>query len=122
MALTWDFNTDKMGTIIYEGGFKRNIYNGNAFCTILNEWKEDGKDYYSLAMFFADKTHAKRCLGLDSKYRDTYGKAPIFPMEVSTQKGDFALLKVTLNKNARNSTDLAGLLLKAGITVQLVNE
>lgn len=121
MAITWDFNTDKMGTIYYEGGFKRTVYNGNAFAFILNEWKEDGKDYYSMSMFYVDKDHAKRCLGLDKKYK-TYGEPPIFPMEVSTAKGDFELLKVVLNKNARNAKDLARMLLDVGITVQLVNE
>lgn len=60
------YNRDK--TVTY------NLYQGNAFLIILYEYKENGKDMYSMHNFFEDETHAKRMFGLDKKYKDTYGK------------------------------------------------
>ena len=59
------FNHDKVVTY--------KLYEGNAFLIMLYEYEEDGKDMYSMHNFFADETHAKRMLGLDKKWKETYG-------------------------------------------------
>ena len=51
-----------------------NLYKGNAFLIMLYEYKENGRDMYTLHNFFSDETHAKRMLGLDKKWKDTYGR------------------------------------------------
>ena len=60
------FNQDKV--ITYP------LYQGNAFLIMLYEYKENGRDMYTMHNFFADETHAKRMFGLDKKWKDTYGK------------------------------------------------
>lgn len=65
MAITWDFK-DKCG----EATFKRedgctynvNLYVGNCFLIMINEFVEDGVEKYALESFFADEEHMKRCL------------------------------------------------------------
>lgn len=50
-----------------------NLYEGNAYLIFINEWEEDGAGKYALWGFFGDKVHMKRCLGIDKKYKHTYG-------------------------------------------------
>lgn len=66
MALRWDFKA-KSGTITTAKDGTKNWYEGNALMIVLNEWKEEETDYYSLAWFFLDKDHAKNCFGLNPK-------------------------------------------------------
>ena len=75
MALQWDWK-EKCGEITLvqkyvdaEGAeFKLSLYQGNAFLIMLHEWTdENGVEKYELAGFFADKQHAKNCLGLNKK-------------------------------------------------------
>ena len=123
MALRWDFNEDKMGYIHYTDGNTIKLYNGNAFCIMLNEWEEGGKELYTLASFFADKEHAKRCLSLT---KDTKGNDPCFPTYIWTQESDDPIYmdKVVLYTKARGSRDLAQLLIKAfdDITIEMKKE
>lgn len=125
MSLNWNFKDDKMGYLLYEDGTKKPMYNGNAFVIINNEWDEDGEHYYSLYNFFADKEHAKRCLGLDPKYKATYKKEPSFASsiwkEVDGEHKEIPLDRVVLYSKAYNAKDLAQLLLKAydDITIEM---
>lgn len=79
MALNWEWN-DKIGTCVMYDNFKNEeyittLYKGNAFMIQVYEYKsDDGKDMYSLVNFFCDKEHAKHCLGIDKKYKTTYGE------------------------------------------------
>ena len=71
MALHWSWNEKcGEGTFVQtiqekEREFTVSFYEGNAFLIMLNEFKDDdGTDVYTMYNFFADKDHAKRCLGL----------------------------------------------------------
>lgn len=45
--------------------FTVSLYEGNAFLIMLYEYKDDdGQEMYNMFSFFVDKTHAKKCLGL----------------------------------------------------------
>ena len=66
MALHWNWD-EKCGEAIIEqfgNEYTLNLYEGNAYLIFLNEYKEDGKQMYSMYNFLVDKEHAKRCLGL----------------------------------------------------------
>lgn len=70
MSINWRWE-EKCGEAIVRQYFgdevretTKSLYEGNAFLIFLNEWKEDGKNMYSLYSFFADEKHAKTCLGL----------------------------------------------------------
>ena len=66
MALCWNFK-EKCGTVTHEKSGTFNWYEGNGLMIVLNEWKEDEEDYYSMNWFFCDIDHAKNCLGLNTK-------------------------------------------------------
>ena len=73
MSLQWRWD-DTCGEATFlqefDGGhreFTTNLYNGNALLIFVNEWEEEGRNMYSLYAFFANKEHAKICLGLDKK-------------------------------------------------------
>lgn len=73
MALHWEWS-NKCGEITleqnFDGEWKKfpiTLYTGNAFLIMLHEFEENGKDMYELYGFFADKAHAKNCLGLNKK-------------------------------------------------------
>lgn len=79
MALTWEWK-DKVG----EATFKRQIgdkikeftvdlYEGNAYLIMIYEYEENGKDMYNCQGFFVDKTHMRKCLGIDKRDKNTYG-------------------------------------------------
>ena len=104
MALTWDFN-EKVGEATflqdYNGEQKTytvNLYVGNAYLIFIYEFK-DVQDRYSLFGFFADKTHMNRCLGIDKKYKATYG-------DNMYEKPHDKLTTIRLNKAKLNSTHL----------------
>lgn len=73
MAIQWNWN-EKCGTATFmrNGGqkYNANLYVGNCFLIMLNEWEEDGNGMYSLNSFFVDADHMKRCLedGIFSGY------------------------------------------------------
>ena len=115
MALNWYWD-DKVGeaeVFNYDKVVTYNLYQGNAFLIFIYEYKdEDGKDMYSLASFFADEAHAKRCLGLakdcDNIFNTTYSK----------------LLKVRINKKYSYTKKLVDMLIKAfdNITIELYTD
>ena len=80
MSLNWDWK-DKCGEATYFENYPDSeprtytvdLYEGNAYLIFIYEYKEDGKDMYTLNNFWADKTHMNRCLGIDKKYKSTYG-------------------------------------------------
>jgi hypothetical protein len=82
MSLNWNWDK-KIGELTWKYRLSKDeewkrtqidLYEGNAFLIMINEYKEDGKEMYTLWSFWADETHAKRMLGLDKKWKDTYGK------------------------------------------------
>ena len=92
--ITWNFN-EKIGEAVifnYDKEYKYNLYKGNAFLIFLYEYKENGKDMYQLHNFLADKIHAKRMLGIDKKWKDTYGDN-LFNTE------GYKLKKIRINKD-----------------------
>lgn len=102
--LRWDWN-EKVGEATFVRTFKdedpkvytTGLYVGNAYLIFIYEYKEDGKDKYSLSGLFVDKTHMNRCLGIDKKYKQTYGKNMY---EESYDK----LTKIRLNKKKCDHT------------------
>lgn len=94
MALNWRWE-DKCGEAIIRQTisgetkeYTKSLYEGNAFLIFISEWKENDKDMYSLYTFFADETHAKRCLGLAKNWNSDN----IFTGGVDT------LTKIRINK------------------------
>ena len=82
MALRWDFN-HKGGTIKQERGGIHNWYEGNGLMIALNEWKEGESELYSMYFFFADKDHAKNCLGLSKGHSNIFEDDPITEITIS---------------------------------------
>lgn len=69
MAIRWDFN-EPGGTVTFENGDVYPWYEGNALmiCNRENFDDEGIRTGYSLNFFFANKEHAKNCLGLSKGY------------------------------------------------------
>lgn len=65
MAITWKWN-EKCGEATFrrEDGYTYNVnlYVGNCFLIMINEYEEDGEEKYSLSSFFVDADHMERCL------------------------------------------------------------
>ena len=74
MALVWNWK-DKCGEMCVvqshldeeDQMFTVDLYQGNAYLIMIHEFKEAGKDKYSVFSFFVDKAHMRTCLGLDKK-------------------------------------------------------
>ncbi len=68
MAIQWKWD-EKCGEATFrrEDGYTYNVnlYVGNCFLIMINEYKEDGKDKYYLSSFFIDAEHMERCLKAD---------------------------------------------------------
>lgn len=109
MSLNWSFK-EKVGEAVIRQGEKKyrlNLYQGNAFLIFLSEWEEDGVGKYQLWSFFADKEHAKNCLGLKK------GHDSIF------DEGN-ELIKVRLNKKKYSYVnEFVGMLVKAFDEIQI---
>ena len=80
MALNWRWDS-KIGELTVKQTineetkeYVKTIYEGNAFLIFLNEWQDEkcGENMYSMYSFFADETHAKRCLGLVKNYSNIF--------------------------------------------------
>lgn len=87
MALRWDFKY-KGGTVTQEHGGTHNWYEGNGLMIVLNEWEENGKEYYSMYWFFVDKDHMKNSLGMNKKqgYTDNiFADDPITEIVISRE-------------------------------------
>lgn len=120
MALNWlwkekigeaeIFNYDKVVTC--------NLYKGNAFLIFIYEYEQDGKEMYNVSYFFADEAHAKRSLGLDKNYKETYGDNLL-------NHDKYKLQKIRINKKEYKYTNkLVSMLTKAfdEITIELYSE
>ena len=109
MSLNWSFK-EKVGEAVIRQGdknFKLNLYQGNAFLIFLSEWEEDGKEKYQLYLFFADKVHAKNCLGLVKGYDSIFDDGN-------------KIVKIRLNKKKYSYTkDLVDMLIKAFDEIQI---
>ena len=71
MSLNWNWS-EKCGEAVFEQRDKEftvNLYQGNAYLIFIYEYEEDGNNMYNLFTFWADKGHAKRCLGLEKDYQ-----------------------------------------------------
>ena len=82
MALRWDWKA-KAGEVEFSDGEKNNWYEGNGLIIALNEWKENDEDYWSMAWFFADKDHAKNCLGLSKGHENIFSDNPIVRISIT---------------------------------------
>lgn len=118
MSLNWRWE-NKCGEIILEqktasGDWKQfplALYQGNAFLIMLSENDED--DTYQMYSFFADKEHAKNCLGLKK------GTDNIFCSE------NTRWAKIRLNKSKYSyAKDLAAMVAQAfdNITIEIYSE
>lgn len=95
----------------------KTLYEGNAFLIFLNEWTEDGVDKYNLYTFFADESHAKRCLGITKHVDNTYSN--IF------ESGFDTLVKIRINKKkSRNWKKIVTLFAQAfdNIDIEIYSE
>lgn len=73
LCWTWD---SKCGEMEY-GNYTTNLYEGNALMIMISEWtNDDGVDQYQVSGFFADKEHAKNCLGLSKGHENIYEDCP----------------------------------------------
>lgn len=112
MALYWDWK-EKVGevTVIEPRTNEEHtvsLFTGNAFLIFINQYKEDGKDMYSLYSFFADEAHAKNCFGLTKGYDNIF----------LDRNGQPVIKKVRLNKKKyRYTNKLVSMLTKAFDTI-----
>ena len=115
MALTWTWE-NKSGEAIFmnetDEGFKEfavSLYEGNAYLIFIYEYKDKdtGDDMYNLQGFFTEKTHMKRCLGIDKKWPETYGH--------NTYNKKYSYIsKLRLNKDkCRNYKDIVAAFIEA---------
>ena len=104
MSLDWSWS-EKCGEAVFEQRNKEftvSLYQGNAYLIFIYEYEEDGDKMYNLWTFWADKTHAKRCLGLEKGYENLYCD------------GVDKLKQIRINKaKFRKASELVGLLVKA---------
>ena len=118
MSLNWSFK-EKCGEATLRQGdreFTLHLYQGNAYLIFLNEWEEDGEGRYSLYSFFADKTHAKKMLGLQ---KNSDGE------KVNYFDGYDKFTKFRFNKAyCRDLNEIVGLLIKAfdNIDIEIYKE
>lgn len=111
MALEWRWE-NKVGTITifnYDREVEFSLYQGNAFLIMIYEYQEDGKDMYRMHNFFADKQHAKNCLGLSKGHNEN-----IFNQDA------YQIRKIHINADKYSYTkDLVDMLLKAFDNIEI---
>ena len=70
MALYWDWKK-KCGEAVFASSTGKtttvNLYEGNALLIMVQEFREEGKDFDLLVTFWVDKNHMENCLGLNKK-------------------------------------------------------
>lgn len=87
--LNWDFKRDRIGTWKETHGertYTYNLYSGNALLIMVAEWEEEGKGYYQVANFFADKDHAQNCLGNKGNFENIFKEIEL-DIELTAQYG-----------------------------------
>ena len=124
MALNWNWK-DKCGELEVvqtrnnePRKFTLSLYEGNALLIMLYEYiNENADEMYDMFSFFIDKTHAKKCLGLQKN-----GDGVLNNMfDEDWQK----FTKIRLNKaKSRNWKDIVELFSKAfdNITIEIYTE
>lgn len=124
MSLNWNWK-NKCGELVVvqeRNGepheFTLSLYEGNALLIMLYEYKDkEGTDMYDMFSFFVDKTHAKKCLGLQKN-----GDGELINLfDEDWQK----FTKIRLNKaKSRNFKDIVELFSKAfdNITIEIYTE
>lgn len=116
MAVTWDWNKE-IGTVDivnYGEVVRYHLYQGNCFLIMLYEFTgDDGKDKYTMHSFFADKEHAKNCLGITKGYDNMFNTEYERIEKIRINKGKY-----------RYTKDLVDMLIKAfdNISIEIVNE
>lgn len=119
MALQWSFK-ERIGELTIEQrdehgewkDYEIRLYEGNAYLIML--WENDKKNTYSMYSFFADKDHAKRCLGLAKGYTEN-----IFNKKCEKWT------RIRLNKKRCSHTkELVGMLIQAfdEFTIEIYSE
>lgn len=81
MALHWQWK-EKAGTVCLSDGNRFNWYEGNGLMIVLNEWTEKDETYWSMNWFFADKDHAKNCLGLSKGHENIFADNPFTEISI----------------------------------------
>lgn len=98
MELQWSWN-EKVGEATFNSytgdEYTCNLYQGNAFLIVINEYTEKGEEKYNLISFFADKQHAKNCLGLNKKYSpdNIWGNAVFYLDRITIYKDKYSYTK-----------------------------
>lgn len=117
MSLNWKWS-EKCGEAVVEQrgkDFTMSLYQGNAYLIFIYEFKENGKDMYDVWSFWADKEHAKRCLGLakGKEYCNLY----------NSEWDKLKTIRINKAKH-RNASELIGMLVKAfdDLTVEIYSE
>ena len=122
MALQWLWK-NKCGEATFRATIDRdkkgyrdytvNLYEGNAYLIFIHEYKENENDMYNLKGFFADKEHMKRCLGIDKRYKETYG-------DNSYDRDYDRLIKIRFNKKkSRNYKEIITALVQAFDNIEI---
>lgn len=97
--------------------FTVSLYEGNAFLIMLYEYKDDeGQEMYNMFSFFVDKTHAKKCLGLQ---KNEDGEI-VNMFDDNWQK----LTKLRINKAKCRYKDIVSMFAQAfdNLTIEIYNE
>ena len=119
MSVNWNWNA-KCGEMILERNvdgepkrkFNISLYEGNCLLIMINEFVEDGVEKYNLYSFFADETHAKRCLGLvkncDKEYSNMFedGWDKLVKIRINKKKSHNWKKIVTLFAQAFDNIDI----------------
>lgn len=123
MAIRWQWN-EKAGEAVIKQTingeikeFTATLYNGNCHLIFLNEFKEDGVEKYNMYMFFADKDHMDKCLGIKKNADGTYYNILDTPYS--------KLTKLRINKKkCRYMRDIINSFTKAfdELTIEIYNE
>lgn len=96
MALYWDWNKDKVGTMTMHG-MELTLYSGNALLIGIEHLPDD---FYCMQWFALDFAHLKNMLGIskDESLFDSCG-----------------IKNITLSSSYRHTAKIVQLLLKAGV-------
>ena len=111
MALTFKWG-EPGGTITFKDGTVLPWYEGNALMICNQEWKDDeGVRNAQLVFFFADKNHAKACLGLTKDKINIFSDNPVTEIHI-------------IRKYVYQWKDIVDLFLKAvpGVRIWLTQE
>ena len=122
MALFWNWD-NKCGEMIIAqeitgepSEYTVSLYEGNAFLIMLYEYEENGEELYNMWNFFVDKTHAKKCLGLQKN-----ADGELYNI---LDNGRDKIKKLRINKAKCRYKDIVSLFAQAfdNLTIEIYNE